>query len=342
MFKQLKYFIGSAGPSGFGSKSTAEEVTEACPDLTSITAIITGATSGIGAETARVLAKHGARLILPARSLKAAEEAKARIISECPGSEIIILPLDLSSLASVRSFVSLFLSLDLPLNLLINNAGKFSDRHVVSEDGVEMTFATNYLGHFLLTKLLLEKMAETAKMTGIEGRIVNVSSTIHSWFTGDGIQYLDNVTRKKIPYDPTKAYSFSKLANVLHTKALSKKLKEMKANVTANCVHPGIVRTRLTRDREGLITDVVFFLVSKLLKTIPQAASTTCYVAVHPALAGVSGKYFSDCNESTTSKLASNDQEALRLWEFSDKLTIEKAIVGFKSFTSLRTKQFIV
>ncbi|KAJ3691174.1 hypothetical protein LUZ61_020338 [Rhynchospora tenuis] len=342
MLMTVKYLIGSAGPSGFGSKSTAEEVTEACTHISSITAIITGATSGIGAETALVLAKRGARLILPARSLKAAEEAKARIISECPGSDIIILPLDLSSLASVRSFVSLFLSLDLPLNLLINNAGKFSDRHAVSEDGVEMTFATNYLGHFLLTKLLLEKMAETAKVTGIEGRIVNVSSTIHSWFTGDGIQYLDNVTRKKIPYDPTKAYSFSKLANVLHTKALSEKLKEMNANVTANCVHPGIVRTRLTRDREGLITDVVFFLASKLLKTIPQAAATTCYVAVHPTLAGVSGKYFSDCNESATSKLACNDQEAFRLWEFSDKLTIEKAVVGFKSFTSLRTKQFIV
>ncbi|KAJ3672461.1 hypothetical protein LUZ60_007182 [Juncus effusus] len=338
MFQPLKYLIGTSGPSGFGSKSTAEDVTDICQDLSSITAIITGATSGIGAETARVLAKHGARLILPARSLKAAEETKSRIIREFPGTEIIILPLDLSSLSSVRSFIELFLSLDLPLNLLINNAGKFSDRHAISEDGIEMTFATNYLGHFLLTKLLLNKMAETAKETGIEGRIVNISSTIHSWFTGDGIQYLDLVTRKKIPYDPTRAYAFSKLANVLHTKALSERLREMKANVTANCVHPGIVRTRLTRDREGVITDMVFFLASKLLKTIPQAAATTCYVAVHPSVAGVSGKYFSDCNESAPSKLASDGQEALRLWDFSDEITVQKACFGFKSFLPFVTK----
>ncbi|KAJ4806383.1 NAD(P)-binding Rossmann-fold superfamily protein [Rhynchospora pubera] len=332
MFMTVKYLIGSAGPSGFGSKSTAEEVTEACTHISSITAIITGATSGIGAETARILAKRGARLILPVRSLISAEEMKARILSECSGSDIIILPLDLSSLASVQSFVSRFLSLGLPLNLLINNAGKFPDRHAVSEDGIEMTFATNYLGHFLLTKLLLEKMAETAKESGIEGRIVNVSSTVHSWFTGDGIQYLDQITHKKIPYDPTKAYSFSKLANVLHAKALSERIKEMKANITANCVNPGVVRTQLTRDREGLMTDLMFFISSKFIKTIPQAAATACYVAVHPAVTGVSGKYFSDCNELMPSNLASNSEEALRLWNFSDKLIAEKAKIGDKSF----------
>lgn len=150
------------------------------------TDLLSGATSGIGAETARVLAKHGARLILPARSLKTAEEAKARIVSECPESEIIIMPLDLSSFNSVRNFVAHFHSLRLPLHLLMyyllatttycitlhanfyyfyfilnfnliftysqiirNNAGKFAHEHAISEDGVEMTFATNYLGKYL-------------------------------------------------------------------------------------------------------------------------------------------------------------------------------------------------
>ncbi|KAL5651223.1 hypothetical protein ACJX0J_036681, partial [Zea mays] len=222
--------------------------------------------------TARVLAGRGARLVLPARSLKAAEEARARVRAECPGADVAVLPLDLSSLASVRRFVARFLDLGLPLNLLVNNAGKYADRFAVSEDGVEMTFATNYLGHFLLTRLLLDKMADTARATGVQGRIVNVSSTIHSWFPGDGdaLGYLDRVTRRKIPYDPTRAYALSKLANVLHTRALADRLSEMGANVTANCVHPGIVRTRLIRDRDGLITNTVFFLASKLLKTIPQ------------------------------------------------------------------------
>ncbi|XP_012842117.1 PREDICTED: short-chain dehydrogenase TIC 32, chloroplastic isoform X5 [Erythranthe guttata] len=320
MLETVKYLIGSAGASGFSSKSTAEQVTDACPDLRSITAIITGATSGIGAETARVLAKRGARLVLPARSLKAAEDTKARILSEIPESQIIVMWLDLSSLDSVRRFVSEFESLDLPLNLLINNAGKFSYDHGISEDGVEMTFATNYLGHFLLTKLLMKKMIETAKSSGVEGRIVNVSSSIHSWFSGDMIRYLRLITKNKSDYDGTRAYALSKLANVLHTKELDRRLREMEANVTANCVHPGIVRTRLTRDREGLITDLVFFLASKLLKTIPQAAATTCYVATNPRVENASGKYYSDCNESSPSKLGSSLAEAARLWAVSEKM----------------------
>ncbi|XP_022145910.1 short-chain dehydrogenase TIC 32, chloroplastic-like [Momordica charantia] len=186
------------------------------------------------------------------------------------------MPLDLSSLASVANFVAHFHSLNLPLNLLINNAGKFSHDHAISEDGFEMTFATNYLGHFLLTKLLVNKMAETAKATGVEGRIVNVSSSIHGWFSGDIIKYLAQISRNGRNYDATRAYALSKLANVLHTQELARRLKQMEANVTVNCVHPGIVRTRLTRDREGFITDLVFFMASKLLKTIPQAAATTC------------------------------------------------------------------
>ncbi|KAK7845527.1 short-chain dehydrogenase TIC 32 A, chloroplastic-like [Quercus suber] len=318
MLETVKYLIGSAGASGYGSKSTAEQVTESGGDLSSITAIITGATSGIGAETALVLAKRGARLVLPARSLKAAEEAKARIVSECPESEILVMSLDLSSLTSVRNFVSEFESLDLPLSLLINNAGKFTHEHAICEDGVEMTFATNYLGHFLLTKLLLNRLMETAKKTGVQGRIVNVSSSIHGWFSGDLIRYLGLITRDKSHYDATRAYALSKLANVLHTKELAWRLKQMEANVTVNCVHPGIVRTRLTREREGFVTDLVFFLASKLLKTIPQAAATTCYVATHPRLLNVSGKYFADCNEAATSKLGSNLSEAARLWSASE------------------------
>ncbi|RWW02726.1 hypothetical protein GW17_00034169 [Ensete ventricosum] len=234
---------------------------------------------------------RGARLVLPTRSLKTADEVKARIVAEIPDAEVILLPLDLSSLSSVRCFVSRFLALHLPLNLLM-----MVYEHAVSEDGVEMTFATNYLGvrltnpplpttnhllmgrhysyflflehsillgHFLLTKLLLNKMAETAREMGIQGRIVNVSSHVHSWFS---------------------AYALSKLANILHTKELAERLKvcvamthkplsitsvllswplsqkplfysqQMGANVTANCVHPGVVRTRLNRDREGFVT----------------------------------------------------------------------------------------
>jgi retinol dehydrogenase-12 len=151
MLTSLRYLAGTAGASGFGSRATAEDATAACSDLRHITAIITGATSGIGAETARVLAKRGARLVLPARSLKAAAEARARLLAECPAAagDVVVMPLDLSSLASVRRFAARFLALGLPLNLLINNAGKFADRFALSDDGVEMTFATNYLGTYV-------------------------------------------------------------------------------------------------------------------------------------------------------------------------------------------------
>ncbi|GFS44445.1 NAD(P)-binding Rossmann-fold superfamily protein [Actinidia rufa] len=285
MLETAKYLIGWNGPSGYGSKSTAEQVTDSCVDLRSITAIITGATSGIGAETARVLAKRGARLVLPARSLKAAEDAKARIVSEFPQSQIILMALDLSSLNSVRSFVAEFESLNLPLNLLINNAGKFSHEHAISEDGIEVTFATNYLGHFLLTKLLLKKMIDTATATGVQGRIVNVSSSIHGWFSGDLIRSLEQITRNNSHFDATRAYAFSKLANVLHTKELAQKL---------------------------------------------QAAATTCYVVTHPRLANVTGKYFADCNEASTSKLGSNPTEAARLWLASELMVSGNSRAAFE------------
>ncbi|XP_040990803.1 short-chain dehydrogenase TIC 32 A, chloroplastic-like [Juglans microcarpa x Juglans regia] len=337
MLETVKYLIGTVGESGYGSKSTADQVTESCPDLRSITAIITGSTSGIGAETARVLAKRGARLVLPSRNLEAAEDVKARIVSECPESEIVVMSLDLSSLGSVRNFVSEFESLDLPLNLLVNNAGKFAHEHAISEDGIEITFATNYLGHFLLTKLLLNRMIETAKKTGVQGRIVNVSSGIHGWFSGDTIGYLGLLTRNKSRYDATRAYALSKLANVLHTKELARRLEKMEANVTVNCVHPGIARTRLTRELEGsLFTDLSFFLASKLLKTIPQAAATACYVGTHPTLLNASGKYFVDCNEASTSELGSNSAEAERLWSASEIMVSKDPKAVFDQRLSLK------
>ncbi|XP_038876602.1 short-chain dehydrogenase TIC 32 A, chloroplastic-like isoform X2 [Benincasa hispida] len=324
----LRYLVGSAGASGYGSKSTAEEVTRSCTHLSSITVIVTGATSGIGEETTRVLAKRGARIVIPARNLKAAEEAKTRIVSELEcfdHSRITVMVLDLSSLNSVMNFVSEFESLNLPLNVLINNAGRFCYERASSEDGIEMTFATNYLGHFLLTKLLLNKMTETAKSTGIQGRIVNVTSNIHSGFSGDIFEYLSQISRNNNnrEYDATRAYAFSKLANVLHTVQLAHRLQEMKANVTVNCVHPGVVRTNLNRDREGFITDLIFYLASKskLLKTIPQSAATSCYVATNRNVENVNGKYFADCNEQGSCDSNTKSAHlAERLWSASETI----------------------
>ncbi|CAA3021325.1 Short-chain dehydrogenase TIC 32, chloroplastic [Olea europaea subsp. europaea] len=310
-----KYLAGIEGPSGYGSKSTAEQVTQdcLCSMQSHLTAIITGATSGIGAETARVLAKNGVRIIIPARDLIKAAEVKESIQNESPAAEIILLEMDLSSFASIQKFCSDFLSLGLPLHILINNAGKYSHRLEYSEDKIEMTFATNYLGHFLLTEMLLGKMVETAAESGIQGRIINVSSVIHKWVKKEDFCFSKMLNPKS--YNATQAYAQSKLANILHAKELARKLKAGNANVTVNALHPGIVNTGIIRDYKGFISDSICFMISKLLKSISQGAATTCYVALSPHMGVVSGNYFADCNESPCSVLANNEIEARKLWE---------------------------
>ncbi|KAL4036336.1 hypothetical protein IC575_005069 [Cucumis melo] len=308
----LRYLAGIPGPSGYGSKSTAEQVSLFSSSSSQLTAIITGATSGIGAETARVLAKRGVKIVMTARDLKKAAQVKEAIQKESPEAEIIVFEIDLSSLASVQSFCNQFLSLGLPLNILINNAGVFSKNLEFSEDKVELTFATNYLGHYLLTERLLEKMIETAAKTGIEGRIINVSSVVHGWVKKDGLSFRQMLNPNR--YNGTRAYAQSKLANILHAKELSRQLQGRNARVTINAVHPGIVKTAIIRAHKGFITDSLFFMASKLLKTTSQGASTTCYVALSSQTEGKSGKFYADCNETNCSSLANDELEAQKLW----------------------------
>ncbi|KAL3628876.1 hypothetical protein CASFOL_027922 [Castilleja foliolosa] len=318
MKSTLKYLTGIAGPSGYGSKTTAQQVADDClcsmPTNSSLlTAIVTGATSGIGAETARVLAKKGVRIVIAARDLAKAEKVKENIKKESPKAEIIILEIDLSSFDSIQRFCSEFLSLGLTLHILINNAGKYSQKLEFSEDKIELTFATNYLGHFLLTEMLLGKMVETASETCIKGRIVNVSSVIHNWVDSKHFCFTNLLSPKS--YNGTQAYAQSKVANILHAKELSRQLKARKANVTINAVHPGIVKTGIIRDYKGFITDSFYFMASKLMKSTSQGAATTCYVALSRRTEEISGKYFADCNETHCSPLANDDCEAQKLWK---------------------------
>ncbi|CAN4099290.1 unnamed protein product [Withania somnifera] len=324
----LKYLVGIPGPSGYGSKTTAEQVTDnCCVSFTSqLTAIITGATSGIGAETARVLAKRGVRLVIPARDLKKAAILKEAIQKQTAWADITLLEIDLSSFASVQRFCAQFLSLGLPLHILINNAGKFSQKLEFSEDKFELSFATNYLGHFLLTEMLLDKMVETAEQTGLEGRIVNVSSVVHNWVKRDHFCFSQMLKPKN--YNGTRAYAQSKLANILHAKELSRQLKARNANVAINAVHPGIVKTGITRDQKGFITDSLYFMASKLLKSTSQGSASTCYVALNPQRRGVSGKYFADCNECHCSALANDEIEAHKLWKHTRALIHQRLFPG--------------
>ncbi|KAJ4966427.1 hypothetical protein NE237_018276 [Protea cynaroides] len=303
--------------SGFGSSSTAEQVTEGI-DATGLTAIVTGATSGIGKETARVLALRGANVIIPSRNLESGLKMKEALLKEQPNAKLEVMELDLASINSLTSFARSFNSSHQRLNILINNAAIMGCPFQLSKDGIELQFATNHLGHFLLTNLLLDKLKATSKSTGIEGRIVNVSSIAHRYAKASTLIGLDTINDSS-KYKPIVAYGRSKLANILHANELSKQLQEEGANVTANSLHPGFIPTNITRYTQ-LRANLLMLLLKPFAKSIAQGASTTCYVSLHPNLNGVTGKYFANCNEKQPSSQARDKDVGGKLWDFSQDL----------------------
>ncbi|KVH91874.1 NAD(P)-binding domain-containing protein [Cynara cardunculus var. scolymus] len=454
----MPWLFAFKGKSGFSAKNTAEDVTEGV-DGHGLTAIVTGPTSGIGLETARVLALRGVHVVMAARNVEACNKCKETIMKGCPSATIDVMELDVSSLESVRNFANAYLSKGvmacpfslskdgienqfatnylghfLLTNLLLDtmkstvkncgiegrivivsseahrvnyNGGiayssfyaygqsklanilhakeltnrlkgasttcfvalspkvkgvsgeYFADNNVakpsgaardpelakklwecgtkltaskkgasgfsvsstaedvtagidgtgltaivtgvmappftLSEDKIELQFATNHLGHFLLTQLLLETMKRTSHEQKKEGRIVNVSSEAHR-FAYKGI-YFDNLNDES-SYSPMYAYGQSKLANILHANELTRRFKENGANLTANALHPGSIATNLLRYHSF-------------------GAATTCYVALHPQVNGISGKYFMDSNVAQPNSYAEDADLAKELWDIS-------------------------
>ncbi|XP_027164064.1 short-chain dehydrogenase TIC 32, chloroplastic-like isoform X1 [Coffea eugenioides] len=306
------------GPSGFSSSSTAEEVTQGI-DGSGLTAIVTGASSGIGAETARVLALRGVSVIMGVRNMAAGQEVKDAIVKETPEAKVDVLELDLSSLASVRNFAKEFNSSGRPLNILINNAGVMGTTFELSKDDIELQFATNHLGHFLLTNLLLDTMKKTCHQTKREGRIVIVASEFHRYTYREGVRF-DKINDQE-GYNRYLAYGQSKLANVLHANELARRLKqEDDADITANSLHPGGITTNLYR-HSGIFRGLGSIIGKFVYKNIPQGASTTCYVALHPQVKGIRGEYFDNSNIAKASSMAMDADLARRLWDFSVSLT---------------------
>ncbi|KAK9147471.1 hypothetical protein Scep_006228 [Stephania cephalantha] len=305
------------GASGFSYSSTAEEVTQGI-DGSGLTAIVTGASSGIGAETTRVMASRGVHVVMAARNIAAARSVKEEVVKEIPAAKVDILELDLMSMASVRKFAQEFKSLNLPLNILVNNAGVMATPFMLSQDKIEMQFATNHIGHFLLTNLLLETMKSTARESNIEGRIVNVSSEAHRFPYPEGIRF-DKINDETW-YSSWRAYGQSKLANVLHANELTRRLKEDGIQITANSLHPGAITTNLLR-YHTYVNGIVNAVGKFFLKNVQQGAATTCYVALHPQVKGVSGKYFADSNLGKASSHGQDSLLAKRLWDFSLSLT---------------------
>ncbi|MCL7038039.1 hypothetical protein MKW94_029770 [Papaver nudicaule] len=302
--------------SGFSFSSTAEEVTNGI-HATGLSAIITGAASGMGAEAARVLALRGAHVVIADRNMPAGRAVKEAIVKENHNAKVDVMELDLSSMRSVRKFADEFKSSGLSLNILINNAG-IATHFKLSEDNIELVFATNHLGHFLLTNLLLETMKSTARKSNIEGRIINVASALH-WLSSynEGIRFdnLNDETWLHILW----SYAQSKLANILHANELARRLKEDEVQITANSVHPGTVVTPIYQ--HTFLTGFLSTLGRLFTKNVQQGASTACYVALHPNVKGLSGQYFMDNKISSSHSKAQDIVLAKKLWDFSMELT---------------------
>jgi len=232
-------------------------------------------------------------------------------VKERSGSPTVFLKiLDLASLSSIREFSRSFLTEYNKLHILINNAGVMMCPYTKTEDGFEMQIGVNHFGHFALTNLLLERLVESAP-----SRIVNVSSMAHEGIGAD--IYFDDINSEK-SYSSITAYSQSKLANILFTKELHRKLTQ--SDVTTYSLHPGVIPTDISRHSK-LLRLVNFVFLRAMCKTTEQGAQTTIYCAVQEGIENVSGLYFSDC-AVTKSSVKSNDEGiAKKLWEVSEEMT---------------------
>ncbi|MGA9119638.1 MAG: SDR family oxidoreductase [Bacteroidota bacterium] len=270
-------------------------------------ALITGATSGIGAVTALELARLGYNVVGVGRSERECFRMTQRIRNATGNGSVEFLPTDLSSQSEVRDLAKRLNLFSDRLDVLVNNAGGYFAKRQVSVDGIEMTFALNHLAYMQLTMLLLERLKVASG-----ARIVNVASAAHR---GASIDFEDLLGEKQ--YDRLIAYRQSKLANILFTYELARRLQGSK--VTVNALHPGVVRTNLGANN-GWLRARVRNIVMRRMISPGEGAKTSIYLASSPDVEGITGKYFIDCCE-TPSSPASYDQEvAAHLWDVSMKL----------------------
>jgi WW domain-containing oxidoreductase len=303
----LALFKGK-GPNGFGYASTAEEVTEGL-DLSGRTILLTGCNSGIGKETLRVLTKRGAHVIAAARTVEKAKGACSEV-----GGKTTAVACELSEPASVKACAARVRALGRPLDAILCNAGIMAPPKLQQKHGYEIQFFTNHIGHFILVTSLLDKLAE-------RGRVVVVSSDAHKGAPREGIQF-DNLSGER-GYGPWSSYGQSKLANILFANELAKRFGG--TGKTANSLHPGVIYTNLGRSMSPIARGALALAVPLVLKTIPQGAATQCYVAVHPSVEGVNGKYFANCNQAHTTAHGRNEAMAAKLWEVSEKIAAQLA-----------------
>lgn len=279
------------------------------------TVIVTGSSTGIGKETAAEFYRRGARVIMACRSVSRTQEAidsiKQKTDKEKNVGELVFRHLELSYWASVRKCAKEILNAEKSVDILVNNAGIMMCPKTLSENGIELQLATNHLGHFLFTLLLLPTMLKSAP-----ARIINVTSLAHKW--GDQKMHFDDINLDN-NYTPSGAYGRSKLANILFTVELAKRLKG--TGVTAYAVNPGVVHTELSRFVDQTVCPGASWLYNSftriVVKSPAQGAQTTLHCALDDKCAGESGLYYSDCKVMEPEPAAKDERVARELWDVS-------------------------
>ena len=306
----------------FGENTTTDQVLEGI-DLVGKLALVTGASSGLGAETVRALAAKGARVVLTARDL-AKGEAVAQSIRESTGNtEVAVEELELASFASIRAFAARFNATHEALHILVNNAGVMACAHGTTTDGFECQFGTNHLGHFLMTCLIAPTL-----IAGAPSRVVVLSSRGHH----QSPVVFDDINFDRRPYEKWSAYGQSKTANILFAVELDRRLRDR--GVRANAVHPGVIQTELGRhmtleDYEDLQRRARERGASMQRKNIAAGAATSVYAATAPELEGRGGLYLEDCHVAAVDDVdvsggvrsyAVDAEAARRLWAMSEEM----------------------
>lgn len=268
-------------------------------------AIVTGANSGMGMATAAALADEGARLVMLCRSDQRGREALARL-REQKHRQLELMLCDLGDYASIRSFAARIKAAYPRIDILVNNAGFISLDRQETKEGLERQFGINHIGHFLLTTELLDRMGEGS-------RIVVVASGAHKV----GKIHFEDVNLTK-GYNVVKAYSQSKLANVLFTRALAKRVKDR--GISVNCCHPGAVATNMGVDRETGFGKTVTGLLRPFFQTPAEGARTAVFLAADPSVKDLTGEYYYRCKIAKSSKRSQDPELAEKLYAFSEQL----------------------
>jgi NAD(P)-dependent dehydrogenase (short-subunit alcohol dehydrogenase family) len=276
-------------------------------DMTGKICLVTGGNSGIGKAAALGLAKMGATVVIVSRNKEKGETAVTDIIAKSGNKNVELIQADMSSQNLIHKLAEEFKARHEKLHVLINNAGVYLTKRTTTENGLETTFAVNHLGPFLLTSLLLDILKASSP-----SRIVNVTSDAHN---GAKINFEDLQGEKR--FSGWQAYGQSKLAMILFTHELAKKLEG--SGVTANSAHPGVVRTNFAKNNGGLVM-LGFKFLGIFFISPESSAKRILYVATSPRLEGVTGKYFSKMHETKSSPESYDDDAARRLWQVSEQL----------------------